>query len=236
MARKGAKNGGVMQRKEFLRRLGLAGLSVPLLNACDDPEKKSGGCGETDSESDGPYPLYNSRGSLMQRVDITDGKQGTPLQMTITVKNINDNCNVVSDARVDIWHCDKDGYYSGYTNSGYLGSQNNSSLVFCRGYQLTDANGVVTFQTIYPGWYAGRVTHIHVQVTVASVLKLTSQIAFPEDINTEVYNTSLYVSHGQNPTKNTTDNIIRDSLSNELAKVTGSSGGYNLEHTIFVSA
>jgi protocatechuate 3,4-dioxygenase beta subunit len=197
----------------------------------------SGNCVVTDTETDGPYPLYNSRGSSINRVDITDGKEGIPLAMTLTVKNVNDECNTIANARVDIWHCDKDGYYSGYTNSGFMGTQNNSAKVFCRGLQYSDANGEVKFTTIYPGWYQGRVTHIHVQVFVGEELKLTSQIAFPEDINTEVYQTSLYAAHGQNSTKNTTDNIIRDSLDNELATVVKNSDGtYDMAHTLYVSA
>jgi protocatechuate 3,4-dioxygenase beta subunit len=158
--------------------------------------------------------------------------------MNLTVRNVNNSCAVISNARVDVWHCDKDGYYSGYTNSGYLGTQNNSSAVFCRGLQYSDDNGLVKFGTIYPGWYTGRVTHIHVQVYVGNVLKLTSQIAFPEDINTAVYKTALYSVHGQNSTKNTSDSIIKDSLTNELAAVVANATteGYDLTHTIYVSA
>lgn len=234
-----------MERKEFLKRVGLTGVILPML-ACseNDPttsnsnsNSDSNACTVTDTETDGPYPLYNSRGSAIQRVDITDGKTGLPLALSLTVKNVNDNCNVVSNARVDIWHCDKDGYYSGYSNSGYLGTQDNSTKVFCRGLQYADANGQVTFNTIYPGWYNGRVTHIHVQVYVNDKLKLTSQIAFPEEINTAVYKTDLYIDHGQNSTKNTTDGIIRDSLDNELATVVANSstGGYDLTHTLYIS-
>ena len=89
---------------------------------------------------------------------------------------------------------DKDGYYSGYTNARFLGTQNNTAKVFCRGLQYSDANGEVKFTTIYPGWYQGRVTHIHVQVYVGTSLKLTSQIAFPEEFNTEVYNSTFVCS------------------------------------------
>lgn len=233
-----------MQRKEFLKNIGLGGLLLPVIAACKEDEvletsagNNSGTCTITDTETDGPYPLYNSRGSSINRTAIADGKEGIPLSMVITIKNVNDNCAILSNARVDIWHCDKDGYYSGYSNSGYLGTQNNTSLVFCRGLQYTDANGEAKFTTIYPGWYQGRVTHIHVQVYIDNALKLTSQIAFPESINTEVYETALYSTHGQNSTKNTNDSIIKDSLDNELATVTAnSSGGYDLVHTIFVSA
>ena len=234
-----------MERKQFLKNgAGLLGLTalVPVLTGCKKDEtvtsgSTSGACAVTDSETDGPYPLYNSRGSAIQRVAIADGKPGVPLHMTITIRNVSNNCAVLANARVDIWHCDKDGYYSGYSNSGYLGTQNNSSLTFCRGLQYTDANGEVHFTSIYPGWYSGRVTHIHAQVYVGSSLKLTTQIAFPEDINTAVYNSDLYKAHGQNPTKNTTDMIIRDSLDNELAMVTANAdGGYSLVHTIYVAA
>ncbi len=235
-----------MQRKEFLKNFGLGTTLIPMLASCSEDDSieeaidsgtDSGACVITDTETDGPYPLYNSRGSSINRIDITDGKEGIPLSMTITVKNVNDNCNIIENVRVDIWHCDKDGYYSGYTNSGSLGTQNNTAKVFCRGLQYSDANGVVKFSTIYPGWYQGRVTHIHVQVYVGSTLKLTSHIAFPEEINTEVYNSTLYVSHGQNSTKNSTDNIIQDSLDNELATVVkNSSGSYDLAHTLYISA
>jgi len=244
-----------MERKDFLRNgMGILGLAsiVPMLNACGKDndtnstdtdtttgtDTEGGSCTVTDRETDGPYPLYKSRGSSIQRVDITDGKTGLPLSITITVRNVKDSCNVVNNARVDIWHCDKDGYYSGYSNTGYLGTQDNSALVFCRGLQYSDSNGQVKFTSVYPGWYTGRVTHIHAQIYVDSSLKLTTQIAFPDAINTAVYKTSLYSAHGQNSMTNAQDNIIMDSLDNELATLTANTttGGYDLTHTIYISA
>lgn len=245
-----------MERKDFLKNgMGILGIAsiVPMLNACGKDKdttstdtdvttgtdtETGGTCTVTDTETDGPYPLYKSRGSSIQRVDITDGKTGLPLSLTITVRNVKDSCNIVSNARVDIWHCDKDGYYSGYSNSGYLGTQDNSALVFCRGLQYSDTNGQVKFTSIYPGWYTGRVTHIHAQIYVDSTLKLTTQIAFPDAINTAVYKTSLYSAHGQNSMTNANDNIIMDSLDNELATVSANAttGGYDLTHTIYISA
>jgi protocatechuate 3,4-dioxygenase beta subunit len=241
-------------RKKFLRHLIVGTTAVPLiLEACKKDSDSSssdgsssgtgsgttsGSCTVTDTETDGPYPLYASRGSSIQRVDITDGKTGLPLSMTIVIRNVNDSCNVLANARVDVWHCDKDGYYSGYSNSGYLGTQNNTAAVFCRGLQYTDTAGQAKFTTIYPGWYTGRVTHIHAQVYVGTTLKLTTQIAFPDAVNTAVYKTSLYSTHGQNSITNSGDNIIMDSLSNELATVVANSttGGYDLTHTIYVKA
>lgn len=251
-----------ISRLDFLRKALVGTVLTPVvMQACssDDPDitpttttggtttpgstttttgTTTGSCVVTDTETDGPYPLYNSRGSALQRVDIREGKTGLQLDMTITVKNVNNSCAVLPNARVDIWYCDKDGYYSGYTNSGYLGTQNNTTRTFLRGLQYADAAGQVKFTGVYPGWYQGRAVHMHVQVYVDNTLKLTSQIAFPEDINTAVFNTDLYKAHGQSPLKNSGDNILRDSLDNELAVVTAnaSTGGYNLTHTLFVKA
>jgi protocatechuate 3,4-dioxygenase beta subunit len=233
-----------MERKEFLKRLGLAGIVAPIFSSCKEDDETAdattninGTCVVGDTETDGPYPLYSERGASIERKDITDGREGIPLDITITVRNASDDCKIFPNAQVDIWHCDKDGYYSGYTNSGYLGTQDNSSLIFCRGVQTSDSNGQVKFFTIYPGWYQGRVTHIHAQVYVNGVLKLTTQIAFPDAVNTAVYKTSLYSGHGQNTTVNTTDNIIKDSLDNELATVVvNADGGYHLTHTIYIAA
>ncbi len=242
-------------RKKFIKNLFIGATSVPILiEACkksdvissassssqgSDSSSGTGSCTVTNTETDGPYPLYSSRGSAIQRADITDGKTGIPLSVILTIKNTNNNCTILSNARVDIWHCDKDGYYSGYSNSGYLGTQDNSALVFCRGLQYTDTNGQVKFTSVYPGWYTGRITHIHAQIYVNNILKLTTQIAFPQDITTAVYNSSLYSVHGQNTSVSgfAADNVFSDGTSNELATLTAnSSGGYDLTHTIYVAA
>ena len=230
-------------RKKFLKQLFISATAVPvLIDACKksntDVTKNDGGCTVSPEETDGPYPLYTSRGSSIQRVDITDGKTGIPLHITLNVLNTNDSCKPLANARVDIWHCDKDGYYSGYSNRGYLGNQDNTALVFCRGLQYADAAGQIKFTSIYPGWYEGRVTHIHAQIYLDNKLKGTTQIAFPDDINTAIYKTTLYAAHGQNTsvTKNSADMVFSDSLSSELATVTANeAGGYDLVHNLYVA-
>ena len=110
-------------RKKFLKQLLISATAVPvLINACkktdstdSSKDASSSGCTVSPEETDEPYPLYTSRGSSIQRVDITDGKEGIPLQIVINIHNTNDSCKPLANARVDIWHCDKDGYYSGYT-------------------------------------------------------------------------------------------------------------------------
>ena len=228
-------------RAKFLKGLIIGATSVPvLIEACSKSSGSSSGsssttsgsdstytgtssttCAASPSETAGPYPYDLSSNSAIFRTDITEGKTGIPLSLTLTIVNSNNNCSVISGARVDIWHCDKDGYYSEYSEPGYLGTQDNTGKTFLRGIQLSDSNGQVKFTTIYPGWYTGRVTHIHVEVFVNSVLKLTTQLAFPDSLNTTVYKTSLYSAHGQNSITNTTDGIMKDSYISQLLTITG---------------
>jgi protocatechuate 3,4-dioxygenase beta subunit len=200
----------------------------------------SGGCILIPAETEGPYPLDLSSNSSMFRQDITEGNAGTPLNLTLTLVNISDNCAPIANARIDIWHCNKDGYYSGYANQpGYLGTQSHVGATFFRGIQLTDSNGQVQFTTIYPGWYTSRVTHIHFQVFLSSVLSATSQMAFPESLTTAVYNTSPYSAHGQNSTTLSNDNVFSDAANTQYQLLTiaaNGSGGYDASLTIGVSA
>jgi protocatechuate 3,4-dioxygenase beta subunit len=161
------------------------------------------------NETIGPYPSLAD----FTRSDIRENKQGLPLTLTITVVNTNAACAPVAGAVVDIWQCDADGNYSQY------GSERN--LTYLRGLQTTDATGKVTFVTIYPGWYQGRATHIHVEVTINGRSAKVTQIAFPEDVTAQVYRTGVYASSGQNPTTNARDNVFSDGVADELITLTG---------------
>lgn len=189
-------------------------------------------CSLIPSETEGPYPLLAVlSNSGIVRSDITEGKAGVPLTVLLKLVNTNANCTPISNAAVYIWHCDKDGVYSGY--SGQTGGVNASGQIFLRGVQYTDAGGQALFQTIYPGWYSGRITHIHFRVYLGSSLSgsgvATSQLAFPPDVTTAVYNSTLYASRGQNTSVTSfgADNVFRDGVSYQLANVAGStSTGY----------
>ncbi len=103
---------------------------------------------------------------------------------------------------------------------------------------MTDANGQCSFTSIYPGWYQGRVTHVHFKVRLTSTTYVTSQFAFPDNINTAVYTTSLYVAKGQNSLTNTSDNIFGTANpENQVMAVTpnAATGGYNGTFTIGIS-
>ena len=166
------------------------------------------------------------------RRDVTEGRPGTPLALTITIQNTNANCAALANAAVEIWQCDADGHYSEYAQ----GSYNGTGFTYLRGLQVTDANGQATFNTIYPGWYQGRATHIHVQVNVNNRSVKVTQIAFPESVSSQIYASGAYASRGSNPTTNASDNVFADGVSIELASVTASGSGYLATITFGVPA
>jgi protocatechuate 3,4-dioxygenase beta subunit len=247
-----------MDRRDFFRTAGLGGIAalLPLRKTAlaesvfgsiesslqQSLQKSALGqasCILIPQETAGPYPLNLSADATKFRRNITEGYIGTPLRIRLKLVNLNAGCAPVANARIDVWHCDKDGYYSGYTNSGYLGTRNSIGMTYCRGIQITDSLGEAVFDTIYPGWYSGRVQHVHFQVFLNSVLSSTSQFAFPETLNTSMNGTFLYAAHGQNPTKNTNDNVFSDSA-NTAYQIAGMSvvpeGGYEAQLTIGIAA
>ncbi len=237
----------VQTRAKFIKTLFISATAGHfIIDACNKssaaPSKSgSADCITSPEETAGPYSYDLSSNGAIFRSDITEGKTGIPLSLTLTMVNSN-NCSPIENARVDIWHCDKDGYYSEFNEPGFLGTQNHVGETFLRGIQLTDSNGQVTFKTIYPGWYYGRITHIHAEVFINSVLKKTAQIAFPDDVNNDVYKTTLYSGHGLNSSvaSNTADMVFGDSetdLEHELCTITANTaaGGYDAAHTIGIA-
>ena len=118
----------------------------------------------------------------------------------------------LAGAAVYIWHCSRDGHYSVY--SGGMNGGDYSDSTWFRGVQVTDASGAVTFETIFPGRYSGRATHVHFEVyadDTYSNLLLTSQIGFEDDDADAVYATDAnYASSLRNPTYNAQDMVFSD--------------------------
>jgi protocatechuate 3,4-dioxygenase beta subunit len=194
----------------------------------------AGSCVVAAEETAGPYPdrLGMLANKAFFRRDIREGRSGALLNLTLTITNARTNCSPVANASVEIWQCDASGNYSEYAQPGY----NGTGQTFLRGLQTTDANGTVTFTTVYPGWYAGRATHIHVKVYVNGAVVKTTQVAFPESITAEVYASGVYASKGQSPTKNASDNVFADGTTTEMASVSGSAeGGFDASLTIGIS-
>ena len=248
-----------MERKSFLKS-GLTALGfaviAPLAHSCKKQSADSsstttttttttggssgtGSCTATSSETAGPYPTITP--SSYVRSNIADGQTGVALTIKITVLNTNNSCSALSGALVDIWHCTALGYYSEYTDTpgGGYATVDYTASHFLRGRQTTDSNGLVTFTSIFPGWYSPRAPHIHAHIyNSAGTSLLVTQIAFPTDVCNTVYTTvSPYSSRGVQDTANTADMVFSDSIANELSTVTGSvSAGYVLTHTIYVAA
>jgi protocatechuate 3,4-dioxygenase beta subunit len=153
--------------------------------------------------------------------------------LTITIVNSNNSCSPVANAAVDIWQCDAQGNYSEYAQPGY----NGTGQTFLRGIQTTDASGRVTFTTVFPGWYQGRATHIHVEVKVNNSVVKVTQIAFADNVIAAVYASGVYAAKGQNPTSNSGDMVFTDSLASEMATITGgdTTNGYTAAFTVGVS-
>ena len=190
-------------------------------------------CAVIPSETEGPYPDKTGMisNSAFFRRDVTEGKPGLPVTLTLTVVNASSNCSPVSGANVEIWQCDAAGHYSEYLQPGFDGT----GQTFLRGIQTTDGNGQVTFTTIHPGWYMGRATHIHVDVFRSGSLVKTTQIAFPENITAQVYATGVYARKGQNTTSNSSDMVFSDGTQLEMATLTGNTtSGYTATLTIGV--
>ncbi|MES2948694.1 MAG: intradiol ring-cleavage dioxygenase [Pseudomonadota bacterium] len=213
------------------------------------PTTASGTCSVIPSETNGPYPGDGSNSNAsgvanalllsgIVRRDIrssivtsSNSAAGVPLTVTLTLVNTKNSCAQLSGYAVYLWHCDRVGLYSmystGVTNENYL-----------RGVQVTDANGQVTFTTIFPGCYAGRMPHMHFEVyaslaaattTPASDQVRTSQIAFPTAVCDAVYATSGYGASIRNlaSINFASDNVFSDGYSTQLATVTGdASAGY----------
>lgn len=119
-------------------------------------------------------------------------------------------------------------------------STNYTSYHFLRGRQTTNASGQVSFTSVFPGWYDGRATHIHVHIynNVGTSLLIT-QIAFPEGSGSavEMVNASTGYRGMSGYTYNANDNVFSDGTANEMSIVSGSvSEGFKLTHTIKVNA
>ncbi|TAH03022.1 MAG: intradiol ring-cleavage dioxygenase [Sphingobacteriales bacterium] len=241
-------------RKIFLRNMFIGASSVPLiLSACKKDSgtgsdsgsgsgSGGGSCTVSPTETAGPFPTKTP--TTLVRSDIKDDRTGVVFTANITIKNKNNSCAVLAGAIVDIWHCDKDGYYSEYGGTS-MQTIDFTAVHFLRGRQTTDTNGLVTFKSIFPGWYQSRATHIHVHIyTAAGTSLLVTQIAFPEGSTSAVttVNTSGaaygYTKGMSGYTNNASDNVFSDdSTGAELATVTGSlAAGYVLTHTIYVAA
>ncbi len=196
----------------------------------------NGTCTVAPTETEGPFPTKVPASYV--RSDITDGRNGYKMTAKINIGNLNNSCAALAGAIVDIWHCDAEGNYSEYGGTG-MQSTNYQAVHFLRGRQITDANGLVTFTSIFPGWYNGRATHIHVHVYNAAGISLNvTQIAFPEGAGTSVALVNGYNKGLSGYTYNNADNVFSDDKTGvQIATVTGTiATGFDLAFKLNVRA
>jgi protocatechuate 3,4-dioxygenase beta subunit len=200
--------------------------------------------GELPEETAGPYPGDGSNGanvlteSGVVRGDITSSfgssttrAEGVPLQIAMTINDFAQDKKPMAGAAVYLWHCDRAGQYSLYSQA--IAKEN-----YLRGVQETDANGQVTFTSIYPACYDGRWPHIHFEVypslakaTYSSNKIATSQMALPEAASKAVYATAGYEQSAPNLGRVSldSDNVFGDGYDLQVPEVTGNAtGGYRL--------
>lgn len=191
----------------------------------EDGTPSDGSCELSPSETAGPFPIKTPSELVM--ANIVSDRAGVALLITMTIVDQSEDCSPLAGVLVDVWHCDAAGNYSEY--GSFTGQH------FLRGRQTTDANGQVSFITIFPGWYPGRAPHIHVEVLDANKKSLkVTQIAFEKSVCDIVYATSGY--NGTANTQNSNDGIFADSLSGNMAdSLTGNTtDGYTLLKTVVV--
>ena len=200
-----------------------------------DGSNADASCDVIPEETAGPFPADGSNGpdllnqSGVVRSDIRSSfgtsstvAQGVPLTIKLAIQDAANNCAPLAGAAVYLWHCDRDGAYSLYSN----GATNENYL---RGVQAADSSGVATFTSIFPACYSGRWPHIHFEV-YPSLAKATdpanriatSQIALPKDICDTVYATDGY--------SQSVTNLARVSLASD--NVFGDDGGVHELGTI----
>ncbi|CAM2944644.1 intradiol ring-cleavage dioxygenase [Janthinobacterium lividum] len=201
----------------------------------------TGACTVIPEETGGPYPAdgtNTSGGSIINvlnqsgvvRSDIrasfngaTGMAAGVPLTINLQLLNASGNCASLAGYAVYLWHCDREGLYSLYSSG--VTAQN-----YLRGVQETDSAGNLSFTTIFPGCYAGRMPHVHFEVypslakaaSAANRIK-TSQFTFPMATLSEAYTASGYTASVRNLSQISyaTDNVFSDGTSLQMATVTG---------------
>lgn len=167
------------------------------------------------------------------RKDVSDGLVGLPTRFEFLI--VDKSCNPIPGAIVEIWYASPAGTYSKAaqaidSGTGYSGSLSDLNVGFCtgnnaeaiasnwlRGYQVADANGRVTIDGIFPGWYPSRTTHVHFIVTANGHTSATSQLIFDEALNTAVYTKhGAYSSRGNKDTTNANDNVVKGLTASEI--------------------
>jgi protocatechuate 3,4-dioxygenase beta subunit len=254
--------GTLFSRRKMLGVLGFGAATVGLAACGSDPSSSAAASsssaagttaasGEIPDETAGPYPGDGSNGanvltqSGIVRSDIRSSfgdasatAEGVPMTLTLNIADLANEGAPFEGVAVYVWHCNREGGYSLYSD-GITGEN------YLRGVQLADADGNVTFTTIFPACYTGRWPHIHFEVypdqasiTDSTNAIATSQVALPQDVCNTVYATAGYQASVTNLAQISldSDNVFGDdSGASQLAAVTGSvTSGYSVSLAVGV--
>jgi protocatechuate 3,4-dioxygenase beta subunit len=225
--------GRILSRRELLTLLGAAGagaiVGAPDLTRLD---AQVPGCVVVPAQMEGPY-FVDAR---LNRTDIrTDPgakaeSPGVPLRVSFRVSQMSaaGACGPLAGALVDLWQCDALGVYSDFADPKAKFDARGKR--FLRGYQVTDAKGLVQFTTIYPGWYPGRAVHVHFKVRTNPAgpkgTDFTSQLYFNEAVTDRVHARAPYATKGRRITTNDTDGIFKDGGKQLMLNVTEDAKGF----------
>ena len=191
-----------MKRRIFLKYLVYSSVLLCMLWAstsfAENRSKTSNDCQFTPNFVEGPFYLKNAT----IRQDITEGMAGYYLFIRFTLVD-SETCAPYANVPVDVWMAGPDGNYSGVDNSmAFSGGANNEGSTFLRGTQVSDENGVVSFQALFPGWYSTSPSNIHFSARVTDNLSFTSQLFIEDAFALQVYTAiSPYNKRGEHPKK-----------------------------------
>ena len=156
-------------------------------------------------------PCYDAHSEMRQ--DISDGLAGLPMRMQLRL--LDESCKPIAGALVEIWHASPIGKYSGNDSAHEMiafcteNDPDFTSHKYFRGKQTSDAAGVVTFDSCFPGWYHGRAIHVHAMVTLNGHAFLTTQLCFDDALNEDICTTqTLYAARGKIETTDENDHTF----------------------------
>jgi protocatechuate 3,4-dioxygenase beta subunit len=234
-----------------------AGSGASSSQASSDAATASGSAEGTDGtelteipdETAGPYPGDGSNGpdvleqSGIVRSDLRSSfgessgtAEGVPMTLELTILDLAAGGGAFKDVAVYVWHCDRDGNYSMYSQA--VADQN-----YLRGVQIANENGVVRYTSIFPACYSGRWPHIHFEVypdrdsiTDHTQAIATSQVALPQSACDAVYATAGYERSVSNLAQVSldSDNVFGDDAgAHQLGATSGSvADGYSVRLTV----
>ena len=201
--------------------VGLSGIILAAMHATPAWAQRPGSCVLTPEAGEGPFYLDPK----LLRSDITSAQPGAPLELALQVVRAGD-CATLANARVDVWHADALGLYSGYERQSGVGGISTKPAVgqqYLRGTQITDAAGNVRFRTIFPSWYGGRTPHVHFKVFLGGKEVVASQVFFPDDVTKDVFATwQPYREHASKRKTFNDNDPIKQGVHSDVTRQRGS--------------